>query len=570
MTRARPTGLDALRDRTAHELCAVARWPLSVAQLAILKSADGVQLSKPELRALRSITGTRIARPNAAGYRVLALQCGRQSGKTRHLLAPLIVRHALRTVQRSPGETLFVPCVGPTREHVAVLVDAVAAFASALGIPHERLTGEVRFPALDVVVTVRTASREAGRSTRCLAVVVDEAAFVGSDVDGAAVHDAEVVAALTPGLVTTGGPLLIASTPWARRGYFHDLVSANHGKLSGDVLAVVAPTWAINPTVTEASTRALATDARRWRREFGAEALDVTESAFDPQLVGGAVRAGDAGAEPERGFTYCAGYDHSRLRGDHAVLVIGHREARPAKYGSRERYVVDRVVTWSPGHDPARQLSELADHCLAFGISRLVADQYDHPHVASALADRGIVVDRASTTNADRERELEFMLAAFETGRVSLPDHALLVRELTHDVVVERLPGGRVRVHARAGQGRHDDHVDAFIRWLSQARTLPASGDGAIEMIPRVRRNADGRPEGLAADFVRVQRNADGTTSRVPCAPPLTTRLGRDMARERRAMGAYDPAVDFDADGNVIPIPADAPPLVLNIPVLNR
>ncbi|MCK6535954.1 MAG: hypothetical protein L6Q84_23540 [Polyangiaceae bacterium] len=564
---ARRFSLVALRDRRAHELAALAGLPLSLSQLAVLKAADGAPLNRAELRALRSITGTRFAKVNPLGYRVLAIQAGRQSGKTRHLLAPLIVRHALRTVKRAPGETLYVPCVGPAREHAAVLVDAVAALASALGILHERLTGEVRFPALDVIVTVRTASREAGRSTRCLAVVVDEAAFVGSDVDGSAVHDAEVVAALTPGLVTTGGPLLIASTPWARRGYFHELVEKHRGKLGGDVLAVVAPTWAFNLTVTEASTRALATDDRRWRREFGAEALDVTESAFDPQLVRTAVRPGDGGAGPERGVTYGGGYDHSRLRGDHAVLVLGHREEQPAAYGVRERFVVDRVVTWSPGCDPTRQLAELADWCVRYGISRLVADRYDLPHVQSALAGRGIVVEAAGATNADAERELEFILSGFETGRFSIPDHPLLIRELERDVVVERLPGGRVRVRARAGQGRHDDHVHALVRWLAQARTLPASGDGAVRMIPRIARNADGRVCGVTGDFMRVTRAVDGRVVEQPCAPPLSTRLGRDMARARRAQGLYDPAVDLDADGAVIPIPDDHAHATLNVPI---
>ncbi|MCA8978414.1 MAG: hypothetical protein KDC14_00195, partial [Planctomycetes bacterium] len=157
------SAIDSLRDLRAFELAALAGLPLSVAQLAILKAFEGAPLDKQELRMFRQLVGSRFAKPNPAGYSRLAAQCGRQAGKTRHLDAPLVMRHALRTVPRSPGETLHIPCVGPTREHVATLVDAVAALAGALRVPHERLTGEVRFPALGVVVSVRTANSIAGR-----------------------------------------------------------------------------------------------------------------------------------------------------------------------------------------------------------------------------------------------------------------------------------------------------------------------------------------------------------------------------------------------------------------------
>lgn len=560
-------GVDALRDLRGHELAALAKLPLSVGQIAIHKALDGVPLSKAELPQFRRLTGTRFGKPNPAGYRGLVLGAGRQGGKTRHVDAVIIMRNALRTVPRAPGETLHIPCVGPTREHVAVLVDAVASLAAALKIPHDRLTGEVRFPTLGVHVTVRTADRAAGRSLRSLCAVIDEAAFIGSDAEGAAVNDVEVRAAVTAGLVTTGpGPWVMTSTFWAKRGDFYDTWAKHYGRPGGDVLAVRAPTWILNPTVSESAARSLATDERRFRREFGAEPLDAVDAAFPLDLIRGAVRPGDAGTDPQSGIAYAGGYDHSRLKGDRAVLVIGHREERSTPFGVKQRYVVDRVVTWSAGYDSTRQLQELAGWCSRYRISRLLADRYDLPHVGATLKHHGIVVEQYSPTNADTERDLEFMLSLFETLGVSLPDHKALLKELEHDVVVERLPGGRVRVRARNARGRHDDHVHALIRWLVRAQSLAASGDGTVRMdlgVTRIEGSVQLRPT-----FFREKRMADGRVVRMPCAPPMTTVLGRQLARERRAQGVIDREVDLDAAGNVIPIDDAGDPPPLNIPIL--
>ena len=59
------------------------------------------------------------------------------------------------------------------------------------------------------------------RGSTYVAVIADEAAFWHSD-EVVANPDIEIINAVRPGLATTGGPLIIASSPYARKGILWD------------------------------------------------------------------------------------------------------------------------------------------------------------------------------------------------------------------------------------------------------------------------------------------------------------------------------------------------------------
>jgi len=69
-----------------------------------------------------------------------------------------------------------------------------------------------------VVLEVRPSSFRGLRGVTCLACVCDEAAFWYDDSGGSLNPDSEILAAVRPGLATTAGPLVVISSPYARRG----------------------------------------------------------------------------------------------------------------------------------------------------------------------------------------------------------------------------------------------------------------------------------------------------------------------------------------------------------------
>ena len=62
----------------------------------------------------------------------------------------------------------------------------------------------------------RAASFRRLRGQTCVAVIADEAAFWHSDESSN--PDVEILNAVRPSLRTTGGPLIVISSPYARRG----------------------------------------------------------------------------------------------------------------------------------------------------------------------------------------------------------------------------------------------------------------------------------------------------------------------------------------------------------------
>jgi hypothetical protein len=65
-------------------------------------------------------------------------------------------------------------------------------------------------------IEVRAASFRRLRGPTYIAAIVDECAFFFND-EFSANADSEIINAVKPGLLTTSGPLIVASSPYARR-----------------------------------------------------------------------------------------------------------------------------------------------------------------------------------------------------------------------------------------------------------------------------------------------------------------------------------------------------------------
>ena len=85
-----------------------------------------------------------------------------------------------------------------------------------------------------ISIEVRAASFRRLRGPTYVAVIADEAAFWYSD-EFSANTDTEILNAVRPGLATSQGPLVIASSPYAKRGVLWDTHRKHFGK-DGDPL----------------------------------------------------------------------------------------------------------------------------------------------------------------------------------------------------------------------------------------------------------------------------------------------------------------------------------------------
>ncbi|WP_369719922.1 hypothetical protein AB8Z38_22160 [Bradyrhizobium sp. LLZ17] len=156
-----------------------------------------------------------------------------------------------------------------------------------------------------------------------------EAAFFTTD-EGSASPDAEIVKAIKPAMSTIpNAMLLVASSPYAKRGILYEAYRDHFGKEGDPTLVWQADTRTMNPSVPQSEIdEAYAADPASASAEFGAQFRNDIESYISLDAVLACVSDGIYERPAERGVTYSAFLDPAGGSGqDSYTLAIGHLDA---------------------------------------------------------------------------------------------------------------------------------------------------------------------------------------------------------------------------------------------------
>lgn len=216
--------------------------------------------------------------------------CGRRSGKTRSMavLAAYIAgccdhRHAL-----APREVGKVMILAKDRDQAGEAFDKVCgAFeaSKALSKLVESETADTLTLKNRVQIRTQAASFRGTRGATSLAVIADEIAYWHSD--ESANPDIEILRAVRPGLMTTGGPLIAIGSPYARRGAaFRAFVDHHKPDGSARIVVAKAPTLTLNPTADkDFIAEQYEADPASAAAEYGAEFRTDIESFVSMEVV---------------------------------------------------------------------------------------------------------------------------------------------------------------------------------------------------------------------------------------------------------------------------------------------
>ena len=184
--------------------------------------------------------------------------------------------------------------------------------------------------------------------------------------------DVEILNAVEPGLATTGGPLILASSPHARRGVLWEVFKRHYGA-GGDPLILVAhgASRTLNPSLPQRVVdRALEKDRARATAEYLAEFRTDVEGFVALEVVESCV--GDHREMlPAAGVTYRAFVDPSGGSEDAMTLAIAHKTTRPD-----ERVIVDAVREVRPPFSPSAVVDDFAALLKRYRVSKVVGDHY--------------------------------------------------------------------------------------------------------------------------------------------------------------------------------------------------
>lgn len=425
----------------------------------MLVAAMGERLRPEERRVFGRFTG-RAQEPGARIEEALFL-IGRRGGKDRS--AAVLATYFAALIDWSPvlakGERGLVLCIGAdqrqakiTRDYIEGCFDA-SPMLSALVV--NRTADSIEL-SNGIVIEVRAASFRRIRGLTCIAVIASETAFWLTDESSN--PDTEILNAVRPSLATTGGPLVIITTPYARRGEVWNVYRRHFGP-DGDPQILVAQGTSrdFNPTLSQkVIDRAMERDPAAAGAEYLAQFRSDIETFVSREAVEAAIIRGRHELPPMSGISYAAFVDPSGGASDSMTLAIAHRDRD-------RRVILDVVRERKPPFSPEAVVAEFAVLLKSYGVHKITGDRYGGEWPRERFQVHGIRYEVSEQPKSDIYRDL---LPLLNSSRVELLDVPRLSAQLC----------GLERRTARSGKdsidhapGAHDDIANAVAGALLSA-----------------------------------------------------------------------------------------------------
>lgn len=473
---ARPTILEALQSPLLFGVLPAFRdlttwrpW------LIVLAAFYGLPLTPDQQAWFCKHTGRSKYDPPPGGYRELVVIVGRQSGKTR--VASLIgaFESAFGGDVEAGGGELYALMVA--QDHRASL-RAIFSYARA---PFENvpiLAALVTQPKADsielrngVTLAAYPCRPAAVRGIRSRVVICDELGWYRSS-EGLS-QDQEMLRAIRPTLATTGGRLVILSSPAGQSGALWDLFENHFGRDDSPVLIVQASAPELNPTLPrDYLDRMALDDPEGYRSEVLGEFRAGLTALLDPAMVRAATDQDRLEFPPKDGVSYRAFVDASGGRRDAFAVAVGHRQG--------DLVVVDAVRSWKAPFSPSVVVAECAEFLRRYRINVVVGDDYGAEWIVEMFRTHHVQFDAATCNASALYLDL---LNPINSAQIRLPDIPDLRTEL---IGLERRKGsGGTHDRVVHPAGRHDDmaNVVAGVAYLLRRKRKPLAEFAEAERI---------------------------------------------------------------------------------------
>jgi hypothetical protein len=414
----------------------------------------GESLDPPERKVFKRMTGGRKREPRQRVDELWAV-IGRRGGKTRAaaMLAVYLASMCDHSDALAPGERGLVLFLAQTQQTAAVAFNYCAAVFDALpmlaGYVESRTADTLRLKTgIDLVI--RAASFRGLRGVTAVAVIADEAAFWYSD-ETSANADSAILAAVRPALATTGGPLVVISSPYGKRGEVYKAYREHYGT-EGDprILVAQGSSRDFNPSLSQAVVdRALERDPEQNVAEYLGQFRGDLEQYVSREAVEACVSIGVRERAPATGVGYVAFCDPSGGSNDSMTLAIGHLENGVA--------VLDCVREHKAPFSPEAVVGEFATVLKSYHCGTVRGDRYAGEWPRERFARCGI-----DYVSADKPKSEIYLAAlpAITSRKVDLLDHTRVIAQICG---LERRTGRGGRDSIDHRNGARDDLANAVM-----------------------------------------------------------------------------------------------------------
>jgi len=231
---------------------------------SFLAALFALPMDEEQLGVYREHTGR--TAPPSTEFNEAYLVCGRRAGKSFVLALTAVYLAAFKNYAQylAPGERGTLRVMASDRDQSRAIFRYITALlrdVPMLGRMVERETAESFELSNRTIIEVGTASFRASRGYTFIGALCDEVAFWR--MEESTNPDVEILRALRPGLLTIpNSKLLVASSPYAKRGVLWDAYQRYFGRDDAPVLVWKATTRDMNSTIPEADVAAEMEKAR--------------------------------------------------------------------------------------------------------------------------------------------------------------------------------------------------------------------------------------------------------------------------------------------------------------------
>jgi hypothetical protein len=255
----------------------------------MLMSLMGEALTSEELDAFETVTGRKVS--PTAPVEEAAFVVGRPGGKDKatSVLNAYLAGCCDHTDVLTAGERGVCLCIAPDVRQARVQLDYVNGAFDTSPVLSKLVTGraaDVLSLSNKIDIEVRGASYRRLRGMTAIAVVASEVSYFYTD-EHSSNADAEILAATRPALSTTGGPLILISSPYRTSGELYEIWKRHYGP-DGDPAILVARggSRAFNPKLSQTVIdRALERDPAKARADYLCEWRSDLESLLSREAV---------------------------------------------------------------------------------------------------------------------------------------------------------------------------------------------------------------------------------------------------------------------------------------------
>lgn len=390
----------------------------------------------------------------------------------------------------SAGDELRIPIVAPRLEEAKVVFSHMVGQILAKPLLRKLMVGDPRdqsfwlkHPTGRVIEVCTTPLAKSGATlvARWLpSVVFDEAPLMAS-VEDAKRNLTEALGAIN-GRVLPGGQVMLIGSPWAPFGPVFDMVTANFGKPTTELVIARAPGPVMNPNywTPKRCESVRKKSARDYQTNVLAEFADMEDGIFSSIEIENATRPGPVVRAPVETHHYVAAMDPA-FRGNAWTLIIIECTGIGGAGGVAPLYSVAMARQWiGSKQNPLKAdvvMKEIADICREYGIDTVTSDQHNVDVIGEFAERHGLSVNEIVISASNRLEMIEKVNSILADGRLELPPD----RQLAADMKSARkrvTQNGVTLVLPRSGDGRHADYVPALGLAFERPPDPPEAGPG--------------------------------------------------------------------------------------------